>query len=86
MHDRSSNQFEAAPRCENAALREGDPINFAGLLYRVISRWRVMLGAVVVIAVVVGVVVVATHLLGPVRVEIGPVGVEPVSGGDGSAG
>jgi hypothetical protein len=57
-----------------------DPANVAGLLYRVLSRWRVLLGAAVIIVVVVGVVVIATHLLGPVRVEIGPVGVEPVPG------
>lgn len=59
---------------------EPDPVNVAGLLYRVVSRWRVLLGAAVIIAVVVGLVVVATHFLGSVRIEIGPVGVESVPG------
>jgi hypothetical protein len=60
-------------------VTDPDPSTVVGLVYRIFSRWRIMLGAVIAVLVLVGIVVLISHLVGPVRVEIGPVGVEPVS-------
>ena len=49
-----------------------------GLVYRVFTRWRVMFGAVLVVLVLAGVIVLAFRILGPFRFEVGPVGVESV--------
>lgn len=57
---------------------DADPSTVTGLVYRVFTRWRVMLGAVLVFLVLVGVLVLAFRFLGPFRFDVGPVGVESV--------
>ncbi|MGW5051847.1 hypothetical protein [Actinokineospora sp. NPDC004072] len=48
------------------------------MIYRICSRWRVLLGAVIALGIVVGIIVVGVRLMGPARVEVGPIGVEGV--------
>jgi hypothetical protein len=55
---------------------ESDPSTFPGLIYRICTHWRALLGALVALVVLVAVVVLAVRLLG-LHATIGPIEFEP---------